>query len=120
MTLETVLKPFSLFARFAQMGNDEPPPSGMKRRLHWVGHKEPVEQKQAAGGKSSGQDPKQQAPVVIAILPASRSVKYMMRTSIMKTNLCPVPSLRGWHPIPFACCTLRADARHVRLRCLEG
>jgi len=62
MTLETVLKPFSLFAHFAQMGNDEPPPSGMKRRLHWVGRKEPVEQEQSTGGEHDGQEPKKQAP----------------------------------------------------------
>jgi len=62
MTLETVLKPFSLFSHFAQMGNDEPPSSGMKRRLHWVGHKESVEQKQSTGGEHDGQEPKKQAP----------------------------------------------------------
>ena len=59
MTLETILKPFSLFPHFAQMGNDEPPPSGMKRRLHWVGHKEAAEQKQDSGGEQNGQGPKQ-------------------------------------------------------------
>jgi hypothetical protein len=59
MTLETTLKPFSLFPRFAQMGNDEPPPSGMKRKIHWVGNKESVEQKQDPGGNQSGQNPKQ-------------------------------------------------------------
>ena len=57
MTLETILKPFSLFAHVAQMGSDEPPPSGMKRRLHWVGHKEAEEK--STGGKPSGQNPKQ-------------------------------------------------------------
>jgi len=57
MTLETTLKSFSLFSHFAQMGNDEPPPSGMQRKLHWVGQKEAVEQKQALGGKQSGQSP---------------------------------------------------------------
>ena len=59
MALETAIKRFSLFDHFAQMGNDEPPPSGMKRRLHWVGNKESVEQKQDPGGKRSGQPPKQ-------------------------------------------------------------
>jgi len=59
MTLETVLKPFSLFPRFAQMGNDEPPPSGMKRMIHWVGNKGAVEQKQDPGGNQNQQDPKQ-------------------------------------------------------------
>lgn len=58
MTLETVLKPFSLFSQLVQMGNDEPPPSGMKRRLHWVGNKESVEKKQDTGGKKSGKSPK--------------------------------------------------------------
>jgi len=58
MTLETTIKPFSLFPRFAQMGNDEPPPSGMKRKIHWVGNKESVEQKQNPGGNQSGQSPK--------------------------------------------------------------
>jgi len=60
MTLETILKPFSLFPRFAQLGNDEPPSSGMKRKMiHWVGHKEPVEQQQDPGGNQSAQSPKQ-------------------------------------------------------------
>jgi hypothetical protein len=58
MTLETVLKPFSLFPHVAQMGNDEPPPSRMKRKIHWVGHKEPVEEKRGPGGKPSRQGPK--------------------------------------------------------------
>ena len=59
MTLETILKPFSLFSHFAQMGNDEPPPSGMKRKIHWVGKKEAVEQKQDPGGNQNTQDPNQ-------------------------------------------------------------
>jgi hypothetical protein len=57
MTFETILKPFSLFPHFAQMGNDEPPPSGMKRKIHWVGHKEAVEQKQDTGGNQNGPAP---------------------------------------------------------------
>ncbi len=60
MTLETVLKPISLFPRFAQLGNDEPPSSGMKRKMiHWVGNKEPIEQKQDSGGNQNKQAPKQ-------------------------------------------------------------
>ena len=60
MTFVTVFKPFSLIAHLAQMGNhDEPPPSGMARKIHWVGHKEAVEQKQDSGGQPSGQSPKQ-------------------------------------------------------------
>jgi hypothetical protein len=59
MTLETILKPFSLFPHFTQMGNDEPPPSRMKRKIHWVGNKEATEQKQDTGGKQSGPGPKQ-------------------------------------------------------------
>jgi len=60
MTLETIFKPFSLFAHFAQTGNDDPPPSGMKRKLHWVGDKEAEEG--SKGGKPGGQDPKQKDP----------------------------------------------------------
>ena len=59
MTLETILKPFSLFSHFAQKGKDEPPPSGIKRGLHWVGHKEAEEQKQEPGGKHDNKKPKQ-------------------------------------------------------------
>lgn len=59
MALETTFKRFSLFDHFAQMGNDEPPPSRMKKKIHWVGNKEPDEQKQDSGGKRSGQSPKQ-------------------------------------------------------------
>jgi len=60
MALETAIRRFSLFDHFAQMGNDEPPPSGMKRRLHWVGNKESVEKKRDTGGKKSGKSPKKQ------------------------------------------------------------
>ena len=59
MALETSLRRFSLFSQLAQMGNDEPPPSGMKRKLHWVGHKTQAEQKQESGGKRSEGPPKQ-------------------------------------------------------------
>jgi len=59
MTLETTLKRFSFFTHFAQMGNDEPPPSGMKRKIHWVGHKQASEQKPDPGENQSGQAPKQ-------------------------------------------------------------
>jgi len=55
MTLETVLKPFSVLAHLVQMGNDDPPPSGMKRKLHWVGNKEAEEG--STGGKPGGQKP---------------------------------------------------------------
>ena len=59
MALETTLKRFSFFTHFAQMGNDEPPPSRMKRKIHWVGHKEATEQKPDRGENQSGQAPKQ-------------------------------------------------------------
>ncbi len=58
MALETALRRFSLITLFAQTGSDEPPPSGMKRRLHWVGQKEPLKQKQDGGKKRGGQSPK--------------------------------------------------------------
>ncbi|MEP6894891.1 MAG: hypothetical protein ABI986_04715 [Chloroflexota bacterium] len=58
MTFETVLKPFALFPHFAQKGNDEPPPSGIKRGLHWVGHKD-AETQPDSGGKHSGKNPQQ-------------------------------------------------------------
>jgi len=57
MTLETVLRPFSVFAHLVQMGNDDPPPSGMKRKLHWVGNKEA--EAASTGGKPGGQNPQQ-------------------------------------------------------------
>jgi len=59
MTFETTLKPFFLFPHFARMGKDEPLPSGMKRRIHWVGQKEAVEQKPDTGGNQSEPGPKQ-------------------------------------------------------------
>ena len=58
MTLETAFKRFSLFSHLIQMGNDEPPPSGMKRKTHWVGQKEAVEQKRESGEKKGGEPPK--------------------------------------------------------------
>lgn len=54
MALETSLRRFSLFALLAQLGNGEPPPSGMQRKLHWVGQKTQSEQKQETGGESGG------------------------------------------------------------------
>ena len=61
MTLETTLKRFSWFPHFTQMGNDEPPPSGMKKKIHWVGHKEAVEQQQDTGENPGGQAPRQKS-----------------------------------------------------------
>jgi hypothetical protein len=58
MALETSFQRFSLFALLAQMGNDEPPPSGMKRKTHWVGQKTQTEQKQEVGGEGDGGRPK--------------------------------------------------------------
>jgi hypothetical protein len=54
MALETSLQRFSLLALLAQMASDELPPSGMKRKLHWVGQKTPAEQKQETGGQQGG------------------------------------------------------------------
>jgi hypothetical protein len=58
MTLETSLRRFSLFELLAQMANDELLPSGMKRKLHWVGQKTASEQKQETGGERGGSPPK--------------------------------------------------------------
>ena len=58
MALETSLRRFSLFAQLAHMGNDEPPSSGMKPKIHWVGQKTQAEQKQEPGGDRSGESPK--------------------------------------------------------------
>jgi hypothetical protein len=55
MALETSLRRFSLFVQLAQMGNDEPPPSGMKPKIHWVGQKTQAEQKQEPSGKRGGE-----------------------------------------------------------------
>src|ERR1051325_9162997 len=40
MALELSTLRFSFLSLLAQSGNDDPPPSGMKRRLHWIGQKE--------------------------------------------------------------------------------
>ena len=58
MALETSLRRFSLFELLAQMANDELLPSGMKRKLHWVGQKTASEQKQETGGETGGQPQK--------------------------------------------------------------
>ena len=58
MALETSLRRFSLFAQLAHMGNDEPPPSGMKPKIHWIGQKTQQEQKQSPGEKRGGESPK--------------------------------------------------------------
>lgn len=55
---ETALRRFSLFPHFAQMGNDEPRPSGTNRKAHYLGNKEPVDLNQNSGGQRSGQNPK--------------------------------------------------------------
>ena len=58
MALETSLRRFSLFALLAQIGNDEPPPSGMKPNIHWVGQKTQAEQKQPPGDQRGSESPK--------------------------------------------------------------
>ena len=60
MALETSLRRFSLFELLAQMANDELLPSGMKRKLHWVGQKNPAEQKQETGGERGEGPPKKE------------------------------------------------------------
>src|SRR5690349_3367878 len=60
MTLETAFRRFSLLPNLIQMGNnDEPPPSRMKRKTHWVGQKEPAEQKQDPQRNRGGEPQKQ-------------------------------------------------------------
>jgi len=60
MTLEIALKRPLLLPHFAQTGDDKPPPSGMKRKMHWVGDKEPARprQDQHQGGKKKDKEPK--------------------------------------------------------------
>ena len=58
MALETTLRRFSLFTLLAQMANGEPPPSGMQPKIHWVGQKKHVEQKQETGEERGGGSPK--------------------------------------------------------------
>lgn len=60
MTLELGVQKFSLLSLLAQMGGDDPPPSGMKRKIHWVGKKEPVEQKPGSNLNQSEKTPKKQ------------------------------------------------------------
>jgi hypothetical protein len=58
MTIELGLRRFYLLPSFAQLGGDEPPPSGMKRKIHWVGKKEAGEQGQQSGQKGGGESSK--------------------------------------------------------------
>jgi hypothetical protein len=58
MASETSLRRFSLFAQLAHMGNDEPPPSGMKPKIHWIGQKTQQEQKPSPRGKRGEESPK--------------------------------------------------------------
>lgn len=58
MTLDILLRRNSLFALPAQMSEDEPRPSGMKRKIHWVGQKPQVEPKQESRGKRNERPPK--------------------------------------------------------------
>jgi len=60
MTLEIALKHPLFLPHFAQKGDDKPPPSGMKRKMHWVGDKEPVQHQkdQHQGGKKKDKEPK--------------------------------------------------------------
>ena len=62
MTLELALKRPLLLPHFAQKGDDKPSPSGMKRKVHWVGDKEPDQQlkDQHQGGKKKDKEPKNQ------------------------------------------------------------
>ena len=57
MTLGLDLRRISLLPFFAQTGGD-PPSSGMKRKIHWVGKKEPIAQNQDSGPKRGGEFPK--------------------------------------------------------------
>ena len=57
MTLELSFRRFSLLDSFAQLGSDEPPPSGMQPKIHWVGEKEAREEKPEPGGKRGAERP---------------------------------------------------------------
>ena len=59
MTFEIALKRSLLLPHFAQKRDDKTPPSGMKRKMHWVGDKEPARpgQGQNQGGKRKDQKP---------------------------------------------------------------
>lgn len=59
MALELGTLRFSFLSLLAQSGNDDPPPSGMQRRLHWIGQKEPASApEQGPAGKRSDGPPK--------------------------------------------------------------
>lgn len=59
MALELGTLRFSFLSLLAQSGNDDLPPSGMQRRLHWIGQKEASsEPEQQPAGKRGGDNPK--------------------------------------------------------------
>jgi len=58
MTLGLGYQKFSLLSLLAQKGGDDSLPSGMKRKIHWVGKKEPVEQKPDLNPNQGGKTPK--------------------------------------------------------------
>ena len=49
MTFEIALKRSLLLPHFAQKRDDKTPPSGMKRKMHWVGDKEPRQGQNSSG-----------------------------------------------------------------------
>ena len=59
MTFEIALKRSLFLPHFAQKRGDKTPPSGMKRKMHWVGDKEPARpgQDQQQGGKQKDNKP---------------------------------------------------------------
>ena len=57
--MEALLWRWSWLPSFAAVSNDEPPPSGMQKRIHWVGQKGPSEPQQGPGPEQDGGKPEQ-------------------------------------------------------------